>query len=163
MRAALRHLMLACALALPQLPALATLPVEISLEQMVMQADHLLVGHVTGVDMVDDEGRVITDPEARTGPGLYKIIRLRVAVDEVLVTSARRVPAVLFIPVDRAMHYTLGLVQDAHKDDKAKRLVLLKGPDFQPVARGVYFAALDRKEEVLKLHKQRPARPLASE
>jgi len=161
MRATVRHLMLACTLALPQLPALATLPVTISLPEMVALADHVLVGHVTGVDMVDDEGNAIADPAAMTGPCLDKVIRLRVEVDEVLATDVQRFPAVLYVPVDRAMHYSLGQVQEAHKGKNSKRLVLLKGPRFQPVARGVYFAGLNEKEEVLRLYAARSPRPPA--
>lgn len=155
MHSAFRNLMLASVLALPHVPALATLPLRMPLGDMVGHADHILIGRVNGVDMVDDGGRMISDLKASTGPCQDKVIRLRVEVDDVLVTDAKRVPKVLFIPLDRLMHFSLGQVQEAHKGDRAKRLVLLKGTAFRPVAPGVHFAALAEKEEALRLYKSR--------
>jgi hypothetical protein len=57
---------------------------------MAEGADHILVGRVTGVDMVDGRGRPVTDEGARTGPGLDNTIRLLITADEVLVTSAEK-------------------------------------------------------------------------
>lgn len=156
MRATLGNAMLTVALALPQLPALATLPVQMSLKDRIAHADHILIGRVNGVDMVDDGGKMIVDPKALTGPCQDKVIRLRVEVDEVLVTDAKRVPKVLFIPLDRFMHFSLGQVQDAHRGDRAQRLVILKGPAFRPIASGVHFAALAEKDQALQLYKSRP-------
>lgn len=62
-----------------------------TLEEMAQEADHILIGRVAGVDMVDGHGKPITDPEARTGPSLDNTIRLLIKVDEVLVSNASEV------------------------------------------------------------------------
>ncbi|MGQ3051901.1 MAG: hypothetical protein ACT6S0_08965 [Roseateles sp.] len=132
--------------------ALAGFPFEATLEEMATGADHVLIGRVTGVDMVDGSGRQIRDPEARTGPGLNNQIRLRIAVDEVVVTNAPKVPAVLHVPLASHLHYSLGQIQAAHAQDSEQRLILLKGPDFQSIKPGVFMRPLKDKEEVLRLH-----------
>ena len=68
-------------LALLPIGAHAGLPFEATLGEMATSADHILVGRVTGVDMVDGAGKQVQDREARTGPGLRNQIRLRVSVD----------------------------------------------------------------------------------
>ncbi|BEP57171.1 hypothetical protein GmRootV35_12720 [Variovorax sp. V35] len=94
---------------------LASLPLQMSLAEMAEEADHVLVGHVVGVDLVDGTGRPVVDDQARTGPGLNNVIRLRMAVDETLITTAVQVPKGLLLPLDPVMHYSLGQVRSAHK------------------------------------------------
>jgi hypothetical protein len=61
----------------------ASTPLDASLSDLACGADHVLVGRVIGVDMIDGKGRQISDQKATTGPGLKNQIRLAVAVDEV--------------------------------------------------------------------------------
>jgi len=121
---------------------------------MAQRADHILVGRVTSVDMVDANGTGVTDPQARTGPGLKNVIRLLVAVDEVLVTNAPSVPGVMLVALDPFLHYSLGQIQDAHAGDTQSRLLLLKGKDFVGIKPGVFFRPLSDKEKALRIHRE---------
>lgn len=105
--------------------------------------------------MLSGSGRKIRDPEARTGPGLNNQIRLRIAVDEVIVTNAPKVPPVLYVPLASHLHYSLGQIQAAHAQESEQRLILLKGPDFQGIKPGVFMRPLQDKEEVLGLRGSR--------
>lgn len=88
----------ACALA--QAFVQAAVPVTIPEHQLLKNTDHLLVAVVVEVDMVDESGRPVTNPNAKTGPGLTNTIRLIVQVDEVVLTNATSVPKRLAIPLD---------------------------------------------------------------
>lgn len=141
-------------LLLALLPAIviAGFPFEATLEEMAQQADHVLVGRVVGVDMVDGQGEQVADPKARTGPGLDNIIRLLIQVDQILVTNAPRVPDVIPVPLASHLHYSLGQIQKAHAGDEEVRLVLLKGPDFAAIKPGVFLRPLADKDRALGLH-----------
>ncbi|WP_454908833.1 hypothetical protein [Variovorax gossypii] len=134
------------------LVVLASLPLQMSLAEMVAQADHVLVGHVVGVDMVDGSGLPIVDGQARTGPGLNNVIRLHVAVDETLITNAKRVPKKLLVPLDPLMHYSLEQIRSAHQNDATPRLLLLEGSDFSSLKPGVFFLPVQEKDRVLRAH-----------
>ncbi len=145
-------LLLITLLTLSPAAAMAGLPFEATLEEMAAGADHILVGRVTGVDMIDGAGKQITDPEARTGPGSRNQIRLRIAVDEVLLTNASRVPPHVHVPLASHLHYSLGQIQEAHATPSEPRLVLLQGPRFEGIKPGVFMRPLEERQEVLRLH-----------
>ena len=132
--------------------AMAGFPFEATLEEMAQQADHILVGRVAGVDMVDGQGRPVKDPEARTGPSLDNSIRLLIQVDQVLVSNAAKIPDVIPVPLASHLHYKLGQIQEAHEGDEEVRLVLLKGSDFVGIKPGVFFRPLTDKDTALRLH-----------
>lgn len=132
--------------------AVAGFPFEATLEEMAQQADHILVGRIVGVDMVDGQGNPIKDPEARTGPSLDNTIRLMIQVDQVLVSNAAKVPDVIPVPLASHLHYTLGQIQEAHQGDEEVRLVLLKGSDFVGIKPGVFLRPLTDKDTALRLH-----------
>ena len=132
--------------------AMAGFPFEATLEEMAQQADHVLVGRVAGVDMVDGRGKPVTDTEARTGPSLDNTIRLLIQVDQVLASNAAKVPDVIPVPLASHLHYTLGQIQEAHQGDEAVRLVLLKGSDFVGIKPGVFLRPLTDKDRALQLH-----------
>ena len=132
--------------------AMAGFPFEATLEEMAQQADHILVGRVAGVDMVDGQGRPVKDPEARTGPSLDNTIRLLIQVDQVLVSNAAKVPDVIPVPLASHLHYKLGQIQEAHEGDEEVRLVLLKGSDFVGIKPGVFLRPLTDKDTALRLH-----------
>lgn len=134
------------------LVALAGLPLQMSLDEMAAEADHVLVGHVVGVDMVDGNGHPVVDDRTRTGPGLNNIIRLHVAVDETLITNAERVPKELLVPLDPLLHYSLGQIRATHQHDTTSRLLLLKGAEFSSLKPGIFFLPLQKKDEVLQVH-----------
>ncbi|MBB3342724.1 hypothetical protein [Luteimonas sp. RC10] len=130
----------------------AGLPFEATLEEMSQRADHILIGRVIGVDMIDEHGTPVLDRAARTGPGLTNTIRLVITVDEVLVTSAAIVPKVLSVPLASHLHYSLGQVADAHEGDTAVRLLLLQGEEFIGIKPGVFMRPMRDKDEALRLH-----------
>ena len=133
--------------------ALASIPIRTTIEELARGADHIVVGRVVGVDMVDEKGKQIKDPNGQTGPGLKNTIRLHIAVDEVLVTSSRKqVPKLLKVPLDPFMHYSLGQIQNAHSKPSGPYLVLLKGPSFLPVVPGALLRSLDEKKTALRVH-----------
>lgn len=133
--------------------ALAGFPFEASLEEMARSADHMLVGRVSGVDMIDGQGKPVIAESAMTGPDLNNTIRLLIAVDEVLVTNAPRVPKILPVPLANHLHYSLGQIRSAHKGDNLKRLVLLKGKDFSGIKPGVFLRPLEDKDKALEIYR----------
>lgn len=120
---------------------------------MARESDHILIGRVTGVDMIDRQGAQVTDEGARTGPSLTNTIRLLITVDKVLVTNSTRVPQVIAVPLASHLHYSLGQIKAAHAGDKLIRLVLLKGPEFVGIKPGVFLRPIDDQKEALRLHK----------
>jgi hypothetical protein len=147
----MKRLLLLAALLFP-LPAGASLPLQATLKEMASSADHMLIGTVIGVDMVDGDGVAVDDPAAGTGPGLANVIRLQVRVDETLVTNAAKVPAVLDIPLDPFLHYSLGQIKNAHAGVNHPILLLLKGPSFAPIKAGVFARPLADQPEALRLY-----------
>lgn len=128
------------------------LPFEATLEEMAQGADHILIGHVAGVDMIDGQGKPVLDSKAMTGPGLKNTIRLLITVDEVLVTNAATVPKVLPVPLASHLHYSLGQVSDAHNGDTTMRLILLQGKDLVGIKPGVFMRPLSDKSEALRFY-----------
>ncbi len=127
------------------LQAIASLPLQMSDDQLAAKSDHVFVGQVVGVDMIDVKGREIKDDDAKTGPGSNYVIRLKVKNDEVLVTKAQETPKGLYIPLDSFMHYSLGQVKEVHAGKNPKILLLLAGHKFAPPQPGVFRRDLTKK------------------
>ena len=136
---------LLCAAGLANATSVAPMP----LEQMVREADHVVVATVSKVDMVDGRGRPVADPEARTGPGLDNEIRLHLAVSEVLHTGSSRLPGTLVVPLWTAWHYMLGSITEAAGGTSG--IFLLKGDDFQPAYPADFQRSLDERAEIERL------------
>lgn len=135
--------------------ALAAPAKEITMEEMASQADHILVGVVTGADMIDDGGNQVTDEHAMTGPGQKHTIRLQIQVDKVLVSNVKKVPKTLMVPLDPAVPFSLGQIKSAHATHHNDPfLVLLKGPQFQPIQPGRFGQPLKSKAAVLKIYRK---------
>lgn len=60
------------------------------LEEMVQEANHVVVATVVRVDMVDHAGWAVLEPEANTGPGLRNRLRFHLAVEECCSRATRR-------------------------------------------------------------------------
>jgi len=133
--------------------AYSSMPLEVSLKELVENSDHLLAGHVVGVDMINEQGEEITDADARTGPGSKNTIRLLIKVDEVIISTSSSVPDLLKVPLDPFMHYSLGQIKEAHNSEGEKFLLLLKGSGFQPPFAGIFGRDLSEKEEIIRLIK----------
>jgi hypothetical protein len=70
----MKTILLLLTMCLPSL-ALATSFVPKPLEEMVREADHVVVAKIVSVDMVDGRGRPLADRRSRTGPGLANQMR----------------------------------------------------------------------------------------
>jgi hypothetical protein len=125
------------------------MPIEVSLEELACRADHVLVGRVVGVELVNRKGRVLKN--GMTGPSLDNTIRLVIAVDEVLESNAAEVPESLKVPLDPFMHYSVEQVRRAHAGDTRAYLVLLAGAKFQPVVPGHGLRGISERETVMSL------------
>ncbi|WP_020558108.1 hypothetical protein [Thiofilum flexile] len=139
-----------CLLLVMNTIASASLPIRVSDEKLIQNTDHLIIGRVVGVDMIDKSGKAITNPNTRTGPGLTNTIRLIVKVDSVALTNAKKVPPVLKVPLDPFMHFTLGQIKTAHSGKQDPFLLLLKGDNFQPPFPGVFSKGVVEKDKYLK-------------
>ncbi|MCD9088639.1 hypothetical protein [Stenotrophomonas sp. SY1] len=142
----MKRILLILLAALVPSTSFAGFPFEATLEEMAGAADHILIGRVSGVEMIDDRGRPVRERTAMTGPGLQNTIRLLVTVDEVLVSSAANVPKILPLPLASHLHYSLGQVSDAHDGDTTARLLLLQGDDFVAIKPGVFMRPLSDKD-----------------
>lgn len=131
--------------------AFATLPLQATLEQLASDSDHILAGHIIGVDMIDADGKEITDEKAMTGPGRQTKIRLIIKVDEVFFSRAKSVPDTIRVPLDPRMHFSLGQIKEAHREPSSSGLVILKGGSFEPVVPGVFFRELSEAQAALEI------------
>lgn len=119
------------------------------LEDIVRSADHVVVANVTSVDMVDGRGRPVTDPQARTGPGLKNQIRLHLRVKQVLFTRAGAVPPTLTVPLWTMWHFELGGMQDVVSEEDS--IFLLTGDGFEPAYHNGFQRSMDEREQIERL------------
>ena len=135
----------------------ASTPLRVSEEDLAKRAEHILVGRVIGVDMIDAYGKQLTDPRSKTGPGIKNEIRLIIKIDEVLRTNASVVPDKLYVPLDSFMHYSLGAIKEHYPEVSEQMLILLSGKSFQPPVAGHFQRPLSSKDYYLKLYKTNKA------
>ncbi len=118
------------------------------LTNLVSDADHVLIGTVEKVDMVDAKGNQVTNETARTGPGSENQLRLHVNVptNGVISSSAEGAPETILIPLWQRWHDTLG---NRRKEVEGKTFIfLLKGNDFVPVYHGLFMREPSEKAEI---------------
>ncbi|MEH6420086.1 hypothetical protein [Pseudomonas sp. CGJS7] len=119
------------------------------LEQIVADADYVVVANIERVDMIDRRGRAVTDPEARTGPGGTNEIRFHLKVKEALFARSGAVPPTLVVPLWKMWHFTLGDMQEqASKEDS---IFLLKGDRFEPAYPADFQRPMEEKARIKKL------------
>jgi len=130
-----------------------------SLAQLVADSDHIIIGKITLVDMVDDRGRQVTNLTARTGPGLHNTIRLNATVQTngVLLTNSKQMPQTLIMPLWPWWHHTLGQIKDA--EEGQTRILLLKGPDFGFAYMNGCSRPLSERSEIEELLKTKGTKP----
>ena len=123
------------------------------LTPLVADSDHVLIGKVVKVDMIDGRGRSVTGRDARTGPGSENEIRLHVVVDtlSVLRTNASKVPEKLVVPLWRKWHYTLGTQREQHEGKTY--ILLLKGRKYERVYHAQFLQDLSEKAKIQALIK----------
>lgn len=138
----LASLLLLCLSA--SLPATSVVPKP--LKEIVNMSDYIFAGEVVGVRMTNGKGKAITNPEARTGPGLDNTIWLDVAVDQnlILKSPTSSVPKKVSIPLWQMWHYTLGQIKAA---DHGKAFFLLN-KDFQPAYPSDFQSPLSEEKKL---------------
>ncbi len=147
--------LIAMAIALLAVQAGATQIPFRDLTNLVSEADHVLIGTVTRVDMIDGKGNQVTNETARTGPGSENMLRLHVSVatNGVIASTAGMVPKEATIPLWQKWHDTLG---NRRKEVEGKTFIfLLKGLDFQPVYSGLFMREMEERPEIERLLKDR--------
>ena len=111
-------------------PLFASIPLQKSMLQIVNGSNHVLSVNIVGVDMVDEKGNQITDPNAKTGPGLNNQIRLISKVTKVHHTNSEKVPNEIRVPLDSFVHYSLGQIERHYKHRTVPAIFVLKGKDY---------------------------------
>jgi hypothetical protein len=144
----MKIMLLMLAMCFPSL-ALATSVVPKPLEEMVREADLVVVARIASVDMVDGRGRPVTDRDTRTGPGLPNQMRFNLEVKEVLFARTKPTPRTLRVPLWQAWHYILGTMQDDLTG--ATGIFLLKGDAHEPVYPAGFQRSLNERAEIVKL------------
>lgn len=119
------------------------------LEEMVRSADYIVIANIESVDMVDGRGRPVTNPKARTGPGLDNQIRFHLKVKEALFARSGAVPPTVVVPLWTMWHYTLGAMQElATKEDS---VFLLTGDRYEPAYPAGFQRSMDDKARIQEL------------
>lgn len=114
------------------------------LSEILAKSDHVIVGRIVEVDMLDGQGRPVIDLEGRTGPGFANVIRYRVHVEDVMQTNAVRVPAVLVIQEWPGWITTLGGMKASVTGQQF--VFLLSGAEFHPTDAAQFRYRLDSQE-----------------
>lgn len=129
--------------------ASATSVPQMPLEEIVRLADHVVVANVTRVDMVDGRGRLVTDPQARTGPGLKNQMRFHLRVKQVLFSRVGAVPPTLTVPLWTMWHYQLDGMQEVVSEEDS--IFLLKGDGYEPAYHSGFQRSMDEKKQIEQL------------
>ena len=131
-------------------PAIATKIAEKPLIDIVAESDHVLIGEVKAVSMVDGAGQEVLDLNGRTGPGYTNLIRLNVAVrrNGILQTNKAGTPQVLTISLWKGWIATLGSMQ--YLKGKAY-IFLLRGEDYQITYPSGFYQELSKRNEIEKM------------
>ncbi|WP_394541128.1 hypothetical protein PRJ39_11985 [Lysobacter enzymogenes] len=142
---------LAFAAALFAAPVWATSVAPKPLEELVREADHVVVATVASVGMVDGRGRALTDRAARTGPGLANRMSFELKIEAVLFTRAGALPPRIRVPLWPMWHYRLGTMQDEVAGSRG--IFLLKGAPpkgegYQPVYPAGFQRPLEEREQI---------------
>lgn len=116
------------------------------LDEMVREADLVVVATIKAVSMVDGKGRPITDRRARTGPGSDNRMRLTLHVQEVLFARTETNASSLQVPLWSMWHYELGTMQDDLTGSEG--IFLLKGDAHEPVYPAGFHRATQERPEI---------------
>jgi hypothetical protein len=128
-----------------------------SLAQLVADSEHIIIAKITLVDMVDEKGQQVTNPTARTGPGLSHTIRLNATVQTngVLLSNSKHMPQTLVIPLWPWWHHTLGQIKDI--EEGQTRILLLKGSDFNLAYPASCSRPISERSQIEELIKSKAA------
>jgi len=123
------------------------------LDDLVRDSDHVLMATVTKVDMIDGNGKEVTDRNGMTGPGLENEIRFHLHIQEILFSSSPQPPKQVVVRLWKAWHYALGDIQYAVVGQTS--IFLLKGNDYEPVYPADFQRALQEREQIQALVKRK--------
>lgn len=139
----------------------ATSIVPKSLPELVAEADHVLVGTVTRVSMHGADGGEITDPKAKTGPGLPNELRLHVTLDPkgVIKTDKSPLPSEIVVPLWKMWHSTFESVRAGREGQT--RIFLLKGDPMELVYPGGCELGVEKRAEIETLLAAPATKPTA--
>ncbi len=129
-------------------------PLQVKLEDLVHESDHILTGTLYKIDMINQYGIEITDPEARTGPGSGNYIRLHFNVDKVHFTNSSVIPSTVIVPLDPDLHYEIKHIREAEPTDGSPRLLLLRGENFNAPYVGVFQKPMEMMEQIFEIKRE---------
>jgi hypothetical protein len=140
------HLLAAAVLLTLATSLFATSYAPISLPDLIKSSEYIFAGNVVNVRMTDKNGKEVTDPEARTGPGLENTIYLDVVVDHSLILKSHnsKIPKEISIPLDQMRHLPLG---ESQKFFKEKTFFFLD-KEFHPTHPGNFQAPLEDQKKL---------------
>jgi hypothetical protein len=133
------------------------------LTNLVISADHVVIGKVVSVDMVNDKGQQVNQETARTGPGENNQLRLHIEVvnNGVLATTTNYPPKKILIPLWGKWHDTL---ENCRKETQGKTFIfLLKGTGFDPVYPGLFMRDKAERQAIENILEKKTPTPLVGQ
>lgn len=124
------------------------------LKELVNESDHIIIGKVNKVDMIDKDSNLVTDTNAITGPGIENVIRLHVIIqkDGVIYSNADKTPSDIIIQLWNKWHYSLGQIKNTEGEEA---IFLLNGPEYKYVYPGLFRRSLSEKKQIKNLLKNK--------
>lgn len=119
------------------------------LEELVHDADYVIIASITKVTMVDAHGKEIKDRKAMTGPSFENEIRFHLKVRSTLFTKKDVPPKVIIVRLWKEWHYELGELQNMMTGETS--IFLLKGIQFDPVYEAGFQVRLEEREKIVQL------------
>ena len=104
--------------------------------------------------MVDNQGKIVTQPDAMTGPGLGNTIRLKLEVVKMHDSDRTQTPTSIKVPLDNFMHYSLISIREAHSDKAEEFLVFLQGNNYRPVIDGRFLWSVQDSEKAMAIRRE---------
>ncbi len=120
------------------------------LEKRVQDADHIFIGTVEKVELLDDNGKVITNVTNPSDTRTNMRLRLQIKPERWLKTYLKITPNLV------RMEYNTGKLILTYETEKKtwegkKTIFLLKGDNFDPVYFLAFFAPLENEKIVEEL------------
>ena len=137
---------------LPEHVVASGLP-EKSLTEIMELTDHVLIGKIVKVDMLDTNDAVVFDISKKTGPGSGNTIRVHVKKLAVMMSDRENIPDSITLPLWRMWDHSLGQVKDELLFETA--IFLLKGDTLLPAYPGSFIRGIHEGPEIEALIKKR--------
>lgn len=110
--------------------AFATKIVPTDIQALVKRANHIIIGEVVKVDMVDKNSKSVVDGNARTGPGSPNTILLHVRLNRENVIKGKKsnIPEFIIVPEWQMWHMSL----QGAKGLEGETFIFLLNKKFKP-------------------------------